>query len=91
MNLDLEDYLSLLEVLGKECIGAIQILNDDENNIRADSNFKDSTGNIYSNKESGYKLLSKEEVKRIVEEGVSENSQLIAGSMLSLTGVDMTY
>ena len=29
MNLDPEDYLSLLGVLGKECLGAIQIINDE--------------------------------------------------------------
>ena len=85
MNLDPEDYLSLLGVLGKECLGAIQIINDEEDAVSIDDGLKDNE-KIYDSSKPGYRLLSKEEVKRIAEEGTSETSQLIAGSRLSLTG-----
>lgn len=70
LHLDEEDYLSILEGLGKECIGAIRIVPDEES----------------GQDEAFYKSLSMDDVKRLAEEGATRSAEIVVNSHLSLTG-----
>lgn len=69
IHADERDYLTLLAALGRECLGAIQIVEE---------------GTNISN--SGYQLLSIEQVQQLAREGASEAAELVTKAHLSLTG-----
>ncbi|MGN1381588.1 MAG: type II toxin-antitoxin system HipA family toxin [Eubacterium sp.] len=70
MHVDEEDYLSILAGLGKECLGALQILDADKPDDGA----------------AQYRPLSMEQVRRLAEEGSTRSASLVVASHLSLTG-----
>ena len=67
---DESDYLAILDELGGECLGAVQI--------------GEEPGGV--NETAGYEKLSDEDVRRLAAEGISESVQMIVRSRLSLTG-----
>ncbi len=70
IHADENNYLSILSELGKECLGALKIVEDNtEDNIQPE-----------------YHLLSKEEVCSLAAEGAAESAQLVTKSHLSLAG-----
>ena len=70
MHVDEEDYLSILAGLGKECLGALQILNAED---------PGST-------EAEYRPLSMRQVGKLAEEGSTRSAEIVVASHLSLTG-----
>ena len=70
MHVDEEDYLSILAGLGKECLGALQILDVEE----PDSLL------------AKYRPLSMEQVGKLAEEGSTRSAEIVVASHLSLTG-----
>ena len=70
LHADEEDYLTLLASLGKECLGALRVI--DEND----------TEDIMAH----YRRLTNEDVIDLASEGVSKASELVVCSHLSLTG-----
>lgn len=70
MQKDENDYLSILAGLGKECLGAIQIITEEEP-------YKE---------EAFYKKLSLEDVKKLAAEGAERSAEIVVKSHLSLTG-----
>lgn len=70
LHADEEDYLTILAALGKECLGAIRIIDEkDTESIKAQ-----------------YKRLTNKDVRNLAAEGTSKVSELVIGSHLSLTG-----
>lgn len=67
---DEKDYLHILSVLGRECLGAIKIVNE-----------MDSVDETCA-----YEKLSIKQVKALAREGASKSAEFIAKSHLSLTG-----
>lgn len=67
---DEEDYLSILSGLGKECLGAIQIIDSEES----------------ESARLQYRKLDMEAVRRLAAEGVTESAEYVVASHLSLTG-----
>lgn len=72
MHADEQDYLTILAGLGKECLGALRIEDEDHEN----SEIADSS----------YRKLSIDEVKALAAEGATKSTQLLIASHLSLTG-----
>lgn len=70
MHADENDYIALLEGLGRECLGALRIL---------------PLGEVHENRKE-YRRLSSEELKELSNEGVSESAQMVTKAHLSLTG-----
>lgn len=64
------DYLSILAGLGKECLGAVRIL--EEENLTMD--------------QMEYRILTEEEVRNLAFEGATKSAQLVTKSHLSLAG-----
>lgn len=69
MHIDENDYLSMLHKLGRECLGAIRISLDGE-----------------EQPEEEYVLINEEQMLRLASEGVTESTEIIAKTHLSLTG-----
>ena len=70
LHADEEDYLTILAALGKECLGAIRVIDEkDTESIKAQ-----------------YKRLTNKDVRNLAAEGTSKVSELVIGSHLSLTG-----
>ncbi len=70
LRADEKDYLHILSALGRECLGAIKIVNEIDS--------VDET--------CAYEKLSIKQVKALAEEGASKSAELITKSHLSLTG-----
>ena len=70
LRADEEDYLTILSELGKECLGAIRIEENENRKIETPR----------------YVLLSLDEVRRLAAEGVSKSTEILVESHLSLTG-----
>lgn len=70
LHADEEDYLTILSGLGKECLGAIRIVDDADDNVDNPS----------------YEELSLNQVKQLAAEGATKSTELLVGSHLSLTG-----
>ena len=71
LHVDEDDYLSMLSILGKECIGAIKISDTGEKGL--DQKFS-------------YKKLTKADIKKIAIEGVKKSSDYVVASRMSLAG-----
>ena len=70
IHADENNYLSILSELGKECLGALKIIEDNtDNDIQPE-----------------YRLLSKKEVCNLAAEGAAESAQLVTKAHLSLAG-----
>ena len=69
IHADSNDYLTILAGLGKECLGAIRILESQDESM-----------------ETGYELLSIDQVKELAREGASKSAELVTKSHLSLAG-----
>ncbi len=65
-----DDYISILKNLGKECLGAIQILDDND----------DETPSI------SYSEMTEDQMYLFAKEGAMESASLVTKSHLSLTG-----
>ena len=76
---DEEDYLTILSALGRECLGAVKIVEkiDDKKTDSASHNV-DSV--------SGYKRLSITQVKKLAAEGATKSTEFLVKTHLSLTG-----
>lgn len=72
LGVDINDYISILSKLGKECLGAIKIIDDNSNN-----------NDIF---ESSYKLLTNNDIIALANEGTTMSAQLVTKAHLSLTG-----
>lgn len=70
MHVDEDEYLKILAGLGKECLGALQIIDEKEQVAT----------------ETGYRRLTLDEVKALAAEGATKSTELVVGSHLSLTG-----
>jgi len=70
MHSDPDDYILILKELGRECLGAIQIVDDTNQTVE----------------KYDYKELTKKEVKALAQEGASLAANLVIESHLSLTG-----
>jgi len=70
MHSDPDDYISILKELGRECLGAIRIVDDSNQTVG----------------KYDYKELTKKDVKAIAQEGASLAANLVIESHLSLTG-----
>lgn len=70
MQLDENDYLAILAGLGRECLGAIQIIDERDDSVPEES----------------YRRLSLEQVKSLAAEGATRSAQIVVNSHLSLTG-----
>lgn len=70
MHVDEDEYLKILAGLGKECLGALQIIDEKEQAAT----------------ETGYRRLTLDEVKALAAEGATKSTELVVGSHLSLTG-----
>ncbi|MGN0364017.1 MAG: HipA domain-containing protein [Bilifractor sp.] len=76
MHADEEDYLTILAGLGKECLGAIRVVETEtETDTDTDSSDKPS-----------YKELTIEQVRQLAAEGATKSTELLVKSHLSLTG-----
>lgn len=70
IHADENDYLKILAALGKECLGALRVVDaNDDQEIQAN-----------------YEKISIEEVKALAREGASKSAELITKAHLSLTG-----
>ena len=70
IHADEQDYLTILSALGKECLGAIRIIDSDNAFVS----------------ERFYEPLTVEQVKALAAEGTSKSTELVTKSHLSLTG-----
>lgn len=70
LNVDINDYISILSKLGKECLGAIKI----------------TDGEIKNNDISRYRLLSQNDIADLAHEGTTMSAELVTKAHLSLTG-----
>lgn len=70
VHADERDYLAILSALGRECLGAVKVVDSDDSNTEQFS----------------YEKLSLDQVKALAAEGVSKSAELVAKSHLSLTG-----
>ena len=70
-----DDYLTILETLGEECLGAILV-----------SAPNDRAGVLEGTDPGGYEELSAREVKTLAREGISKSTDLVVQAHLSLTG-----
>jgi len=70
MHSDPDDYISILKELGRECLGAVQII-ENANQTAEECDYKELTG---------------KEVKALAQEGASFAASLVIDSHLSLTG-----
>lgn len=81
---DENDYLSILAILGNECLGAIRII--DESQISRDSIDDADLSAAAAYSKSAYIELSTDEIRKLAAEGASEAAELVTKSHLSLTG-----
>ena len=65
-----DDYISILSILGKECMGAIRISDESE------------TQHI----ENSYRKISNEELRALAIEGASKSAEIVTKTHLSLAG-----
>ena len=71
MHFDESDYLSILHNLGKECLGAIRIGEDgDEEDVQ----------------QAGYEAISFEQVRELAVCGTTKSTEMVIKTHLSLTG-----
>lgn len=70
LGLDINDYTSILSKLGKECLGAIKIIDNNQNEID----------------NSIYKLLRNKDIADLAHEGTTMSAELVTKAHLSLTG-----
>lgn len=70
LHVDPNAYLSILSGLGKECLGAIQIIDDEDPTPMMED----------------YRKLSLKQVKALAAEGATESASIMVASHLSLTG-----
>lgn len=70
LHADENDYLSLLQALGKECLGAIQVL-DPQDPVP---------------EEAAYRRIEPAEVRKLAAEGATESTKILVQSHLSLAG-----
>ncbi|MCR5227200.1 MAG: HipA domain-containing protein [Eubacterium sp.] len=75
IKVDENDYLTILSSLGRECLGAVKIVEKKSNDVDA----KKSTG-------IGYKILSVPQVKKLAAEGATKSTEILVKTHLSLTG-----
>ncbi len=75
IKVDENDYLTILSSLGRECLGAVKIVEKNANDVDA----KKSTG-------MGYKILSVPQVKKLAAEGATKSTEILVKTHLSLTG-----
>ena len=75
IKVDENDYLSILSSLGRECLGAIKIV---EKNT-GDADTKQTSG-------MGYKILSIPQAKKLAAEGAAKSTEILVKTHLSLTG-----
>ncbi|SEQ91457.1 serine/threonine-protein kinase HipA [Lachnospiraceae bacterium NE2001] len=72
IKVDDNDYLTILSSLGRECLGAVKIVE------------KDTDNNI--SPRMGYKILSIPQVKKLAAEGATKSTEILVKTHLSLTG-----
>ena len=70
LHADEDDYLSILSALGKECLGALRIF--EENDPSPES--------------ASYRKLSPDQVRALAAEGSTRSTEIVVTSHLSLTG-----
>ncbi len=71
LHTDENDYLTILEGLGRECLGAIQV-------TKGDAASSDSA--------SAYRKMTMVDLQRLAAEGAVESAQLVTEAHISLTG-----
>lgn len=70
IKVDEMDYLTILSFLGRECLGAVKIVEDEDEDIS----------------ESDYELLTESRIKELAAEGATKSTQILLETHLSLTG-----
>ena len=90
IHTDENDYLTILAALGKECLGAIRILDQTEWDMKKQNEEGAAAAIVYSSDspdiQGSYQKLSLGEVRALAAEGASKSTQLLVGSHLSLAG-----
>ena len=71
MHADENDYLTILEGLGRECLGAIQVTESESLSAEA---------------VSSYRKMTLSDIQRLAAEGATESAQLVTEAHISLTG-----
>ena len=71
MHADENDYLTILEGLGRECLGAIQVTESELSSAEA---------------VSSYRKMNLSDIQRLAAEGATESAQLVTEAHISLTG-----